>query len=331
MLPPEVTKRIGVGVLIIAVIVAGSVVVTAGSDSGSPEFDSMNYAAYSGDDTVASAPSASGEIELSADARGEVILIDASHGNAIDREQLTPLVEALTRNGAEVRFLSEATQLQGGPGQGSAFNASLRQADAFITFGPQRAYSESEIAGLSAFADAGGRVLIANEPAQMQTGLIIIGPRPPQGSAAVPLTSLASEFGVSYGNGYLYNMHRYDTNYRNIYASPVGNGPLTSGVDEVVLHEATPVYGPTAVMTTSERTELSETREQSRYNVVVRSGNVVAIGDSSVLGQEYYQRADNEVFVSNLLDFLVSGQKIPANAPTPTTPEAGSPGSQPPR
>lgn len=323
MQPREAAKRIGVFAIVLLVVIAGGVAFASSGQPDTPEINSMTVETYSGENAVASVPKESGAVEMTANATGKVVLIDASHGASMDREQLTPLVETLTANGAEVRFLSA----RGGPrpmrpGGGSPFNASLRQADAFITFGAEQAYTQSQVNGLETFADAGGRILVVKEPPQMQITFLLFGPqRQERQSVPMPLMPLVSRFDVSYGNGYLYNMHQYDTNYRNVYATPAGNGPLTEGVERLVLHESTPVRGPTPVMETTERTELSETRKQGQYGVVVRSGNMTAVGDSSLFGQAYYRRGDNEVFVGNTLDFLVSGEKVPENAPAPPEPQ----------
>lgn len=331
MRPRDVAKRVGVSALVFLLVLAGGTAFTGAGTTDTPVAETMPVDAYSSDELVASVPEATGEIEVTADASGDVVLIDASHGGSMDRDQLSPLVETLTANGAEVRFLSSERDGRPNPGDESAFNGSLREADAFIAFGAEQGYTEGQVDGLEAFADAGGRVLLAKDPPQMQQSVIVLGPRQPQGEVPMPFAPLASRFGIGFGNGYLYNMHEYDTNYRNVYATPVDTGGLTADVDRLVLHEATPVRGPTTHVRTIERTELSETRERDRYGVVVQSGNVVAIGDSSVLGQEYVKRGDNEEFVGNLLDFLVSAEKNPENAPaSPAPPDEGNTTRQPP-
>jgi hypothetical protein len=154
--------------------------------------------------------------------------------------------------------------------------------------------------GLQAFAEAGGRVLVLKEPPQIESRIFFRPPRPE--SVPMPLAPLVSRFGVSFGNGYLYHMEHYDTNYRNVYVTPASDGELTEGVDRLVFHESTPVHGGTPVLQTTEGTELSETRETGQYSVAVRADNVAVIGDASVFGQAYYRRADNEVFVGNVLE-----------------------------
>lgn len=326
MRAPDLLKRIGLFAVVFAVVFGGSVAVLGGGSSGTPSAAPGSEGVFTGDDLVASVPAEAGEIDLQANASGKVVLIDASHGASIDREQLAPVQQSLTESGAEVRIL--AAQQRGRTGAESAFNASLRSADAIVILGAEQQYSKAQVAGLERFGNAGGRILVVKEPPQMDlTWILFIGSRERQEAAPLPLTPLMSRFGIAFGNGYLYNMEDYDTNYRNVYGVPRGNSTLTEDVDRLVFHESTPVQGGTPVVRATEGTELSQTRTTDQYGLVARSGNLIAIGDSSVLGQGYYRRADNEIFVGNLLEFLVSGEKSPENAPAP--PETNSTASKP--
>ncbi len=159
----------------------------------------------------------------------------------------------------------------------------------------------------------------------MQPTILLIGVRPTQQTAPMPLAPVTSRFGISIGNGYLFNMHEYDTNHRDIYATPTDDSELTAGVEQLVFHESTPVRGPSTIVRATEGTELSETRKEDRYGVAVRSGNMIVAGDSSIFGQQYIHRGDNEVFAGNVLDFLVGGTKTPTNAPVPTAPDDQAP------
>lgn len=299
-----------VGLLVLTVIVGAAV--AAGGSGSAPTVEDLSVQQFTSADTVATVPEETGDVEMDARAAGEVVVIDAGHGASIDDAQLEPLVTTLTENGAEVQFISGE--------RSESFNASLRRADAYVAFGAETGYTSGELAALEAFADAGGRVLMLNEPSQSTSlgGLIVVGAPTGGGGVPAPMKELASRFGIAYGNGYLYDMQDYDLNYRNVYVSPSGGGDLTEGVDRLVFHESTPVTGGEAMFQTSETAELSQTRTQGHFDVVVRSGNVVAVGDTSVVSQDYYRRADNEVLVGNLLDFLVSGEKRPENAPRPT-------------
>lgn len=307
------------GVLVLTLLLAGAGAGAAGG--GGPHVQALSLAQYTGADTVAHAPPENGSVTMAADADGAVVAIDVAHGGSVDDALLAPMVTALAAHGASVEYLT------GAPSED--FNASLRRADAYVVLGAGQPYTTSQLDAVQAFADAGGRVLLARQASASSPslGLIVLG-GPIDGGATPHANELASRFDVAFGNGYLYDMHAYSGNYRNVYATPTGESDLTAGVDRVVVHEAVPVVGPRALVTTRGTTELSTTRTQRPYGVVVRSGNVVAVGDTSLLGQAYSRRADNEVLLGNLLDFLVSGHKQPAAAPTGGAgPPGGSRGS----
>ncbi|KAA9399119.1 hypothetical protein Har1130_13010 [Haloarcula sp. CBA1130] len=315
---PSTVARAGffIGILVLSVVV-GTVAIGGGGQAA-PDVTQVNAPSFNSDKSVATPADESGELSMSADASGKVVVIDVAHAGDIDREALTPLVSTLTQNGATVRYHVGERQ------SGSPLNESLRSADAFVVLGAEQRYTESELNGLTAFSDAGGRVLLLNEPSQASpAGFGLFGPIRSD-SVTNPMSPLASQYGLSYGNGYLYNMHEYDTNYQNVYATPTGDTALTEGVDRAVFYAALPVQGGDTALTTTEQTTLSKTRRQDTYGVVARSGNVVTVGDTSVFTQEFLYRADNEQLVGNLLDFLVTGEKSPANAPQP--PESGDSG-----
>ncbi|MFC7020689.1 MULTISPECIES: DUF4350 domain-containing protein [Haloarcula] len=317
MVDTGVVTRVGffVGVLVLAVV-AGSVA-SGGSAGTAPAVNQIETPSFDANESAATAPAQTGELTMAANASGEVILIDAGHGAEIDREALAPIVTTLTENGATVKY--HVGERQGG----RSLNASLREADAFLVLGAESRYTEAQLAGLDAFTDAGGRVLVMNEPAQASYGgLVRFGMPRGRSSVTSPLAPVLSQHGLAYDNGYLYNMDEYALNYRSVYATPTGSSPLTEGVDRTVLYTSTPITGSDTLLTTTDGTTLSQTRRQGTYGVLARSGNVVAVGDSSIATQEFLYRADNEQLVGNLLDFLVSGEKSPADAPQKPEPSS---------
>jgi len=297
--------------IVVAVVAIGVIALGAGGQSA-PTVNELNTSSFNSDEAVATAPEESGELSMSTDGDGNTVVIDTAHGADIDREAIAPMVTTLTENGATVQYHTGYQSVGG-------LNASLREADAFVVFGAEQAYSEGELAGLQAFSDAGGRVLIMNEPQTRQTNTFSLFQIPTNvGGVPNPMVPLTSQYGLAYDNGYLYNMGQNDNNYRNVYATPSGGSQLTEGVDRTVFHESLAVNGGDTTLTATDGTTLSETRQSDTYGVLTRSGNVVAVGDTSIMTQEFLYRADNEVLVGNLLDFLVSGDKEPENVPEQT-------------
>ena len=316
-------------VVIVAAIVGGAAVAPyalgSGDDSAQPpavENQQFQPGTILPDETPEE-----GEITMESDASGKTVLVDVGHQNGVTETELEPLVSTLVENGHQVRFYR---------GQRASLNESLRSADAFVVASPRQRFTNDELAGVEAFTDAGGRVLVMGDPASIQVsgGLLFgIGSFEPTGPRT---TALGSTYGVTYGSGYLYNMETNDNNYKSIFAESASSGGLAAGVDRVVMREAAPIRtaDATRVLVGADGTHLSTTRDSGQYAVLARSGNVSAVGDTDFISRENAYDADNEVLIGNLADFLVDGEKEPG-APTqpgadqPQRPPAGGSGEAP--
>lgn len=312
-------KQAAAFVAIVAVVVGGAAVApfATGADAA-PDYAPVENENFRPDDIVVDESPENGRVTMDSSTSGKTVLVDAGHGNDFTRSDLSPLVSALTRNGHTVRFYN---------GRRASLNESLRGADAFVVVNPREPFAPGEVDGVTAFADAGGRVLLLGDPPSTQVGggflfgfVERVGYRQ---------TDVASSLGVAYGAGYLYNMERNDANFKGVYATPTGSGPLTAGVDRVVVREAVPVAtgSGSAALVGTDGTTLSTTRRSGEYAVAVRNGDVVAVGDTGFLAPEDAYEADNEAFVGNLADFLVTGQKEPG---APADPDAERRGERPP-
>ncbi|WP_251329253.1 DUF4350 domain-containing protein [Haloplanus pelagicus] len=311
-------------VVIVVVLVGGAAVAPyalgSGDDPGSDATTVENQQFQPGTVLPDETPE-QGEISMESSTSGKTVLVDVGHRNSVSKTQLEPMLSALVENGHRVRFYR---------GQRRSLNESLRSADAFVVASPQERYTSDELAGVEAFTDAGGRVLVMGGPPSVQAsgGLLFgLGSFEP---TAPRTTGLASTYGLAYGSGYLYNMQENDNNYKSIYARPASSAGLADGIERVVVRDAVPIRtgSGTRVLVGTEGTTLSTTRDAGRYAVLARSegGNVTAVGDTSFLSRENAYDADNEVLIGNLADFLVTGEKTPG---APQEPDADTPASGP--
>jgi hypothetical protein len=312
MRPADVASRVGAFVLV-AVVVAADVIgsgMVASDGATAGESFSVEELTVDGHSNVdaASQPAEDGEVELSSSTSGKVVVVDEAHGNGFDEVQVRPLVNALTENGHEVQFY----QPDRGP-SGEALNASLRDADAFVSLAPDSRYTPGEAESVEAFLDAGGRVLAAGEPEGSGLGVSILGLAMASGGSGTTaeFSPALSPHGLTVGSGYLYDMTENLNNHANVYASPSADSDLTAGVGEVVVHEATPVTGGDVLLRTAASSELSTSRDAGEYGVLTRSGNLAVLGDASILDPDWVTVADNEALVGNLLDYLVTGDREP--------------------
>jgi hypothetical protein len=255
-----------------------------------------------------------------------VVVIDTAHGNDQSTEKVQTLERVLVENGYEVRYHGSGSTgavagrpggiggQAGSAGGDSSMNESLRDADAYVIINPSARYDNAEAASVSAFADAGGRVLIMSDPSSLSIAeLLAQALGATTGGSTDALTPVSSQFGIGVGSGYLYDMTEYDSNYQTIYASGTGSS-LSEDVDRVSVDRAAPVFtspDATVALTSSANTELSDSGTAREYAVAARNQNVSIVGDTSILAPARLQHADNEVFVGNLIEFLVGGTVQP--------------------
>ncbi|MEF8778793.1 MAG: DUF4350 domain-containing protein, partial [Natronomonas sp.] len=257
-----------------------------------------------------------------------------------DPSEIEPVVNALVAHGHDVEFVDRGGSpvirptplgvgVSSSPTPTSDSNtdlaARLDEADAFLVVGDTQ-FEDEEADSIEAFADAGGRVIVATDRQ----------PAAPFGvaSSSDP-TSLTSRFGVAVSSGYLFDMHENDANFQRVYAE--GGDELGAGVDRVVLDDASPVRsasGVSVATTASDETRSSVTREPGPYDVAVKSDNVVVVGDTDLFRPLNYNRADNEVLIGNMLEFLSGGPSDPYSPPEeasgegPTSPDGQPPGGE---
>lgn len=291
-------------VFLAGVVVALGVGVAAGTFLGGGPAESEPGAvdAYRSSSVLVNVSDPSGEVSVDAGTSDRVVVIDVGHRNGIDDATVQPLIEALVSNGHRVRFYDPVTPT------GRALNDTLRDAHAFVSIAPSSGFTQGEIRGIAAFEASGGRVLLVQGPQAASTAAGLFG-----GNFVDPMAPLGGELGVGFGPGYLFNMADNDHNYRSIFATPTGDGPLTEGVDRVTFTGARPVLagdGAGALVGT-DGTVLSTTREAGSHAVVAREDGVVAIGDASFMGAGSVREADNEVLLGNVVEFLVTGAEDP--------------------
>jgi len=340
---------LGVVVLIVGATATGAVL----SSPSTPAEDAEMPESFEPGSASVETVEASGDVTVDSDSTGDVVVLDLAHGSQLSAEKIQTLERVLVEHGYRVRYhgtpnsggssggLLSGLGLGGasssgavgvsGPGQSPGLNSSLSGADAYVLLNPSEPLDTGETAGVEAFTDAGGRVLVMTDPKGTSiTGLLGGGGDPPS-----PGAETLGRFGVGAGSGYLYDIANDGSNFQTVAAS--GSGSLGDGVGEVRLRRATSVVaGPdaTVALRTGPETELSDAGPSSsgRYPVAARNGNVAIVGDTSVLSPSNLRTADNEVLVGNLVEFLVDGSTVgsePFETEGPTRPPTTGPGGPP--
>ncbi len=340
-------RLIGVFVVIVVLAVGGAAVVaTTATDSGQADgaqISGQSPQQFQPDAVNHQADPETGEIDVDASDGAKRILVDTSHGNQISRSDVEPVVEAAFESGHSVEFGTSGDRR-------SSYAETISNYDAVLIVQPTSAFSRSERNAIQNYTDAGGRVVVLGEPTQIQAALGLFGA---PSAVSFGATNLTQSYGFRVGAEMLYNMNAEgtDNNFKSIYASPSTDDELTQGVETVnfdqsgyvVVNEEHDDADDIEVLYTSvDGTRTLETRREGEYATAVRSENVVFVADSTFIQESDVYDADNEVFVGNLMDFLVSGdlddsfptdtgpateppEPPDAPTPTPTPPEPATP------
>lgn len=317
-------------VVILGAAAVGGLVADDGFD-GPPEIEIDHYLE---EDLVHDRTPGEADVQMDADVEQQTIVIDPGidpqgstprnpllflgfGGPDVTERDISPLVNALVAEGHEVRVYTPPQDQRAPPAppgaaeqQLSPIGEELADADAFVTF--RRDYDDDAVEDIQTFREEDGRVLFATDPDDEFD----------EPGAA----TLESALGVTNEPGYVYNLEENDLNYQRIYAESAGDGELTEGVDRAMFETATPVRSAAAdggVFAPIEGSQLSTTRAGTDAPVVVRNGGVVMVGDTDFLTPENAQRADNDVLIGNLADFLVTNDRDADEQP-PEQPEDGT-------
>ena len=102
-------------------------------------------------------------------------------------------------------------------------------------------------------------------------------------------------------------------NYRNVLFQPAGNaGALGEGIEDVIFFAAHSLSTDGEMLFVGDAQTLSNIRPAEKSlspAVVAANGQVLALGDITFMTPLYHTRLDNDRFLSNLADWLASGQR----------------------
>ncbi|MFB6251488.1 MAG: DUF4350 domain-containing protein [Halobellus sp.] len=245
-----------------------------------------------------------GELSVDSADSNSRIVIDIRQSSDTTRTDLAPITEALFAAGHSVTILDGTND--------EPLEAALSGSSGLLIVQPDSPYPDEERNTIQNYVDAGGHAVIAGEPTRAQVsggGLVTT-----LSQVSFGATELAGNYGITVGSEVLYNVNddQNDNNFKSIYATPARGGSITEGVDTITFDRSGHIItngddGVNALYTTVEGTKTIDTRRADTYSVVARNDSVIVVADGSFLSQPELYDADNEVFTSNLLSFLLSG------------------------
>ena len=282
--------RVAVFGAVLLLVVAGGVALGV-TTAPAPADTGVDYPAVDGLVPTVLDASDDGAARVRTDER-QVVLVDDAHGNRLLPSEYDPLVAAYGTD-VEVRFLRDDSQLR----------SALARADALVVADPSIAYTSEENDAVEEFVDEGGRLVLLGEPTRFRVAGPIGAPLPSRSR----IDALAGRFGVAFGTGYLYDQSTNDGNFKRVVAR--GSGSLADR--RAALYTATTVRATdgTVLLRTTETTRYSDDGAVGARPVAVRTGNVLAVGDTTFLEGQKDLVADNERVVETIARFAVEGTR----------------------
>ena len=228
------------------------------------------------------------------------LIIDGAHRNDFTEGEISALLAKITSRGYSVQIMGEATRF----GSFRRLNSNervrlleqkLRQAGSLVVILPIEPYLPEEADLVEKFIAKGGRLLLIGDPTRNHL-----------------INSLAERFGITFQPDYLYNIIEYDLNYQNIFVRDFRPDLLTQGLNQIAFYTTGSLKssGPGLAYTDGNtRSTLVERIEP--FFPIVKGGNgqVLAIGDLTFLVPPQDSILDNDRLISNIADFLTTGQR----------------------
>lgn len=243
----------------------------------------------------------------------KTIVLDQYHGNLFSIDELALLLQPLEERGVTIERYDMYTM--------TSLEEKLKYADAYVVIAPTTDFSVYEIQAVKDFVDRGGRLLVLTDPTRSYS-YNYYDPY----SSSMPYAGLASAntllepFKMAFNNDYLYNVKTNEGNFRNIIFTQFGESPVTKGLSKVVLYSANSLRRVETPLIKGDGNTLSSMTDAGGDLAaagVSPNGSVVAIGDMTFLSMPYITVADNQVLVTNLVDFLLGGERVPGLADFP--------------
>ena len=242
---------------------------------------------------------------------GGLVVIDLSHNNNLDIDDLTPLRD---------RLIARAVTIETLDGSSDSLETQLRGAIALLVIAPTSNYTAEERDLIADFVEDGGRLLLAADPTR---------PVPPEQedeeepldlesiffpSSAVPaINSVANAFGLLYFDDYLYNLVDNEGNYRNVKFTVFSDEhSLTQDLETIVFFAAHSLQTDSLSLINADENTLSSLRSGETgltAAALAADGRVLALGDVTALTPSFHTIADNDRFLSNIADWLAAASR----------------------
>ncbi|TET97282.1 MAG: hypothetical protein E3J30_09300 [Anaerolineales bacterium] len=238
-----------------------------------------------------------------------LVVIDLSHDNNLEIDDLTPLRDRLTARGVAIETLDEPSH---------SLESQLRGAIALLVIAPTSSFTAEESDVIADFVEDGGHLLLAADPTRPMPPEEEEGPLDLESiffplSAVPAINSLANAFGLVYFDDYLYNLVDNEGNYRNVKFTIFNDEhSLTQNLDTIVFFAAHSLHTDGIPLVSGDKNVLSSLRSGETgltAAALAANGRVLALGDLTFLAPPYHTIADNDRFLSNIANWLAAASR----------------------
>ena len=233
------------------------------------------------------------------------VIIDRAHDNTLDETELNVLLARLTARGMDSASLT--------PGDNLA--DMLHNASALIVIAPHQSFYSWEIRAVESFVERGGRVLLVADPGRYsyrfeydEYGYEYMVPN----SDVAAINSLASPFGLSFADDYIYNTATHAGNYQYVILQDFAPNQLTTGLDSVIFYAAHSIAAGEQKLITADDHTTSSLSEQTGGLTTMSlggDGQVLAVADFTFMTEPYNTSADNNRLIANIADFIAAAER----------------------
>jgi hypothetical protein len=246
------------------------------------------------------------------------VVIDLAHENVVDDAELNVLLSYLTAHGLQI--VSNDRTPPGGR-DGSDWPDLLRGAKALIVISPHKLFVPSEVSAVARFVEQGGRVILMGDPSRFALKPLdagtdglpdVLGDILVPDSDVAALNSLASSFGLTFADDYLYNTVENAGNYQYVILKDFTPNSLTAGLSEVVFYAAHSIAVDVETLIAADEdtaSSLSERRGGLAAMSLGGEGRVLAVADYTFMTEPYNTTADNSRLIANIADYVAGAER----------------------
>jgi hypothetical protein len=229
-----------------------------------------------------------GESLVSVESLTPTILVDTSHANRFDEEELSVLFGRIAAAGGRVVYHGFDDDLR----------QQLRSTGTFVVIANDGDFDANDMLAIDEFVRKGGRLLLIGEPTRLDN--------------VNDINALAGQYGIIYQEDYIYNLVENDHSYLNVILRDFAASDLTAGLDEIVFQGAQSLRVAEGALVMGDENTYSSLREQPGDVTAVAlttNGQVLALPDLTFLTGPYNTFADNDLFIKNIVSFLLGAER----------------------